>query len=508
MHWLAFLVVYLSALTACEAITVRVASTGSGNSSCLRDGGICSNLTQVLAFAASYETVDPVLEFAIIINPGSYMLAPSSGTTFNASSDISIIGSEEGAVTIECLEPDAGIAFVSCSNVLISNVTLNGCGMRHLSTSRNFTDSTSLPFNATLYFQQCTNVTLKYVKVKNSTGIGVQFYATTGTNIISNSVFVDNPLHGKSLTRCGGLYIEFPYCLPGSSGLCNSSLPQSSVSDSYYFITHCKFVRNTAQVETEYEHVLPYNDSFVAFGRGGGLSVFFKGAATGNTIDIDNCVFFYNSALFGGGMMVEWEDNSALNNVTISHCQFFNNVAILSGGGSRISFIAYEPVIVNNSIFVLNCTFKDNSADVGGGVSFITTREPNYVNKANDVTFTDCLWEANVARLGAAIDLTVFHSILVGVVDNVTFSRCNYTDNSAMYTGCCGKPLGMGAVYIDSVVVTFDDHILFQSNKDASALTILNTEIYFNEGVQVIFSGNEGKKWRSNCTLWKCCNGG
>ena len=142
------------------------------------------------------------------------------GTTFNASSDVSIIGSEKGAVTIQCLEPDAGIAFVSCSNVLISNVTLNGCGMRHLSTSRNFTDSTFLPLNATLYFLQCADVSIEYVTVTNSTGIGVQFYATTGTNVISNSAFIDNPLPGKSLTRCGGLYIEFPCCLPGSNGTC------------------------------------------------------------------------------------------------------------------------------------------------------------------------------------------------------------------------------------------------------------------------------------------------
>ena len=54
-------------------------------------------------------------------------------------------------------------------------------------------------------------------------------------------------------------------------------------------------------------------------------------------------------------MMVEWEDNSELNDVTIRNCQFSNNVANIFGGGSRISFIAYESVIVNNSILLMNC---------------------------------------------------------------------------------------------------------------------------------------------------------
>lgn len=485
-------------LTSVSAKVYYVSRTMTSNSSCLHEeSGICSNLTEVIEFASNKSDI------TIYVYHGDYTLTSSSKTVFYSSNNVIMRGQGEGGeVEVVCTEPNSGLVFVDCRNISIRSIKMSGCGKILVSTSKNFTSSQNgtpfLYFNATLYFQQCFNIFIDYVTITNSTGIAVQMYATSDFINITNSNFSYNPQQGSGLKQCGGLYIEFPYCLPGDRTCYESNsiapvVPQLSVSNSQYRIINCTFSYNNATVDDQDStYLFPVKTYSDVFGRGGGLSVFFKGNATNNSILLQNSNFTNNWATFGGGMQIQFEDNSGLNSVEIQNCNFLNNKVSESGGGIRLSFIAYNSNVSHNNISLLSCTFVSNTADehVGGGVSFITTREPLALKATNRLTFTKCNWTHNVARIGAAMDLTVYHSILVGSAVNTTFSQCNFTANSVDYTSKLDQPVGMGAVYLDSVPATFVDQIVFKGNHNGSGLVMINTQVYIDNGATVTFEGN------------------
>ena len=190
----------------------------------------------------------------------------------------------------------------------------------HNSTGRNLSDtespSTLLKFTVALYFQLCDSVSLSHVTVTNSFGMGVIMYDTTGKNLISNSVFSNNVAQDRTTPGGGGFCIEFTYSTPGE--LCARSSLHHNTGSMYDF-TNSTFIGNVADhisvnVPT---FIIPYACNHDAFGKGGGLALFFKGSASDNTVRLSNCTFQNNTAVWGGGLYVEFHD-AAITAVTIA----------------------------------------------------------------------------------------------------------------------------------------------------------------------------------------------
>ena len=255
------------------------------------------------------------------------------------------------------------------------------------------------------------------------------------------------------------------------------------------------FILNHANISNQGTFVFPQKQNHTAFGRGGGLSVFFKGLANHINITIEQCLFEKNSALWGGGLFAEFQDNASNNILQVNSCNVSSNDVLFDdiwnagtgGGGSRVGFIFYnDTAAYSNSIVFDHCIFANNSAYFGGGVSFYTARQ--HKHGQNKLQLHNCLFEHNQARLGAAIDLSAWHSSITGTIPTPLVDNCTFRFNSPRQGGL----IGIGAMYIDAVHVQFQNNVEFESNL-GSALAITGSHIEVLKNCTMTFQNNIGR---------------
>lgn len=466
------------------------------------------------------------------IEPGTYHLNAEKNSTsdahykFYGMQDLAIVALSEEMnstdnipVRVICSnvseDSGAGLTFLKSTNITIRGILFDGCGVYINSTSRAIVDSEFEPFEfiTALYFMLCSDVVLEYVHVNGTSGIGTVMYSTVGSNRINNCNFSHNAVEvdDRDIPGGGGVYIEFAYCLPDIGGQIeydcdnSSNVPDNYTKDAHYTIEFTTFYMNNATVTnaTRLTFILPHRSDHIAFGRGGGLSVFFKGSAFNNTIFVSNSRFTDNRALWGAGLFVEYQDNVQNNTIEIESSIVNSNACHNSesenkgtgGGGARIGYIFFNDTygrVANNSMIFNDVQFTGNKAYYGGGLSFYAAREPDSPTPTNSLTFTRCHWHENVARLGSAADIALWHPIATGAVIKPSFTSCTFSNNSAMYTSMLGSQVGVGAVFLDSIPVAFHDDVLFSSNTQ-TALASISTGVYFEKDCNASFINNTGR---------------
>ncbi len=309
------------------------------------------------------------------------------------------------------------------------------------------------------------------------------------------NLFSENP-YPHDVRKGGGLYIEFLYCSPFDFASCGTDklIPGITVSSAQYTVRNNTFSHNNAADDYDGAvYIFPNKTTHDAFGRGGGLSLFFKGNSSNNTFWIESNIFIENYASFGGGMLVEFQDNASHNNVTVSYCEFISNIASETGGGTRVSMFIVDGTIVHNVVQFIQNHYTDNVAELGGGVSVEITKEKHTLYPTNHINFSSSQWNRNNARLGSAIDITRSHSSVedIGVSINIGINACEFVDNSVVRAG--SDILGYGAVYADSVPITFIDFVRFIGNYDGAALVVTDNTVTFAENCQALFFKNKGR---------------
>ena len=405
-------------------------------------------------------------------------------------------------VVINCNESlNSGLGFTG-SNIALVNLRFMHCGALHNSTSKHNNTSTLL-FRSALYFERVHSLTLTNVMVSDSLGVGVTLFNVAGKVDMLQCQFkysgAQNEYPGGA-----GLYVEFTYCDPGVTEE-NCTHPVGYNSHSEYNITQCNFVRNVATtVGTNASNFTkPQRLDHQAFGRGGGLSIFFKGNATGNKFIIDSCYLTANTALWGGGLFIEFQDNSHNNSIVhsggivyVNRCfnvtSYYQNSGT-AGGGSRIGFIALdENIVEHNSVQVFKVIYLNNNCMIGGGVAFYSARETNRAKATNTISFTKCKWMYNWGLIGAAVNLHSWLPVTEGVLPTVVFDSCLFSHNNGNYsqTNTYGYQ-GTGAVYVDSLPVTFFGSTSFDSNV-GSALAAVVTGIDVKNDSVLTFTNNTG----------------
>lgn len=475
------------------------------------------------------------------VQPGVYFLNASAGDDiivdyrFYYMNNISIIGlpvdelTGEVSVIIQCYDvgadgKSAGLTFVQSDSIIIQGLALVGCGVYHNSTSQDFSSTTKfefLKFYTAIYFLFCNDVMLNSVHINNTQGVGVVMYSTGGENTIRNSIFSNNKIDPSSeFPGGGGLYIEFSYCVPDVINGGYVDCTQSSLTDNkmtpttgaHYSIETSVFVGNQATLPFKMSNyakfILPHLDQHVAFGRGGGLSVYFKGNCKDNTIVVSNhSLFKGNRALWGGGIFVEHQDNSNNNTFRMIASSVVQNtcynatseVAGTGGGGVYLGYSFFTQVRnVHKNVMVFDhVNITQNQAYFGGGLTFYSAREQGQVRSTNTLTFLSCLWKENVARVGSAFDASPrTTNSTEGALVQPLFKQCTFDSNLAKYASNAnesGNFVGVGAVYVDSVPIHFTESVLFQNNSQ-TALAAINAGLYFTSGCQTQFKSNCGRK--------------
>ena len=474
-----------------SANALYVSNSGSNDTSCLNGSQSCANLTLVLDHIRHQNDIE------VYIEPGHYDLSPNISLTFEQVQNVYIArNGTKGMVDISCQGTTSGLSFSNCTNVTITGLSFTGCGMEHNSTSLDFpSHDTFLTFFASLYFEGCSNITLDSISVSDSLGIAVQFYYTPNVTI-TNSNFANNNLDMYKIS--GGVYIEFPYCVPNGEICSGTNVPTEYVTHSQYVISGCNFTNNIARnaLDDSRRYVLPNRFYHVAFGQGGGLSVFFKGNASDCTVIVEDCTFTNNKAEYGGGAYFDMQDNSYNNHVIMRGVNtIISNHAKNSGGGAYASFIFADEVSTINdcSFSIMNTIFHSNNATYGGGLYYITTRQKyKHPLLPNSMKLSQCNWIENKAQSGAGFYLLAFRGIGSGIIEvvNITNSSFegNYVRGLHKYSG---KQLGYGALYTDQVSVTFFTSASFQNNK-GTALLAIHAIISVAENTSVIFCNNTG----------------
>ena len=422
---------------------------------------------------------------------------------------------------IECSGPETGLAFVNVSNLAFRRISFRYCEALRNSTSYDFYNRAVSTFRVGLYFYLCENLTMENVSVDNSpNATGVVIYDTDGKNTFTNCSFANNTflnpykedsslIDDSIYPGGGGVYVEFTYCEPGET--C-SSPQQEKNSHSNYTFQSCKFRHNVADnldTQDRSTYIVPHGTDHEAFGRGGGLSVFLNGNANNIRIEVLDCLFDGNRALWGGGMFVELHDLVWGNNIIVEGTLFVNNWCPYTisegtgGGGMRVGLYVFEQgaehpsISTRNTVALVNCTFSNNSALHGGGLSVSPALQN--VSSLEYVANVDLIlvnFDQNTAKVGSALDLDRFGDILVGLMIRVNVSACIFRNNSIKYAQYIGKgdvpyELGLGALHIDAVPVEL--HSVLLEDNDGSGLAVTGTTIIFS-GNENSFRRNQGFK--------------
>ena len=456
---------------------------------CLNGSVPCQTLNYALLTDLQSDT-------SILVAEGSHTYNSSNTCPVSNVSSLIITGEGRGETIVTC-EDSSGLAFVNVTELTIAHLSFVNCEAERYSTT--YYEDNDMPeiFLVGIYCLLCVNVTFDHLQVSNSSGVGVVFYETGGNNNISNSVFSHNRFSNDSEPKGGGggVTVEYPYCPPGTAKEnCNESVSDNNDHSTFQFF-NCTFEDNYSFLKhhSEYTFITPGRDSHIAFGRGGGLTLYFRGKAQGNHIGIDCCIFEGNEALFGGGLLSEFQDDATGNSVYVLESEFLNNTCRYntsvgtSGGGIRVgyTFLSQKSSSPNNSFIMESTTFIGNKAYVGGGLSFITGKS---ISTNGSFFLFNCTWIENTARLGAAIDVTKWGNVANGSVPNVEVMDCKFVGNSVRYLEQSQIGIvGCGVVYADSVPITFAGSTQFIDNL-GSGIAVRSTYVSFRPRSETVDS--------------------
>ena len=470
---------------------VTISMKGNDTSECLRNQDVpCRTLYYVLKAIKDQNCT------ALFIEPGHYNL--NSSFSFWHVKHVAIIGSSLNlqAVVVNCSRL-AGLSFIYSEEIVLENITFASCGALQNSTSRGHPQ-----FLTGLFLVNCIGLKMDGVKVIDGPGIGLQLYDVTGTVKIFNchfhrngnntvvNAFNDPP---EYITSGGGIYIE--YTFEGGLWPFNTMPNHIYQENGNFLLYNSSFKHNVSPPPANGSVFLPNASNHVAFGRGGGLSIFFKGNARNNEFCFKTCQFQENYAGWGAGFFIEFQDKTQNNSIKFSHTDFSQNRAEFGGGGSRIGLItrSQSSKIIPNVLMYKYCYFKKNKAILGGAVSLYGTTKSAYsvFRSRSFLNFTSCTFKENSATIGSVVasaswSLSDF-GMRGGSSIKVSFLDCSITENMIIFTED-DKVTGTGGLYSQGIPILLNSVNLTSNN--GSAL-VLDSALVHISG-KVVFQKNTG----------------
>ena len=460
-----------------------------------------------------------------ILKDGQHTLS-SSTETFEKLSSLAFVGNSSNVV-IHCTEENSGLAFQEVLDLRFVSLTFFNCSALRHSTSRKYQSSNDSTCNkmyqtrVALYFHICSDVEMINVNVSHSpNAIGVLMYNVNGANFIQNSTFEYNQLSEMEteIPGGGGFYIEFTYCVPSGES-CSCSYPNYSKMpamitehnhNSSYTFENCTFSKNIAssidETESNSNYIIPNKQSHVAFGRGGGLSIFVKGVAYGNSFSVSKCTFRDNHAIWGGGLLISFMDAALNNTLLVTDTEFQNNSCRpnhrrkhhgTGGGGMRIGHSIFNarnsPRMKGNRVFIRHCNYTRNMALTGGGLSISPTLQfYRHSFQLIIVKISNSRFIGNMAKIGSALEVTLFPIVVSGGPPAIHVVDCKFIMNKVHYAANqTMTETGIGAVYGNGVMLNFFRTVHFEQN-NGTALAVVDKRVSFRN-CAAVFTDNTGR---------------
>ena len=448
---------------------------------------------------------------------GKFNLSMNDLLTFSDWTKFALSGQGMTETMVTCDRGGIGLVFQNSSQITLRNLSILTCGRILNTTSIIETDSntTFLQSKSAIYFNSCSNITLEGVQIQKSNGMGMTMYNTGGTNLFLSNEFINNRIQPNDSTLGGGgVVIETSHCAPGDHA-CTDDYSKLVTSDSSYIFEECQFISNVATshyLPPPSEH--PHAKTHMAMGKGGGLSVSFKGRAYRNKLIINNsCTFRTNKAEWGGALYLAFGDTSLNNSVFINSSYFMlnglnNDDNVKVGGALRIEIISYPPdqlvgygkynsTVTGNSITIEKTIFSSNFATWGGAMSFVSTRDLPGQISPNGLLIKECRFIQNTAcRLATAVDITPWKPDIIDSKESFlqpVFEDCTFNSNKIQFVNITSYPVGLGALYINNIPTVFKGDNLFVDNID-TALVVSGTYVSVLDSSMMNFTGNQGRR--------------
>ena len=437
--------------------------------------------------------------------------------------NVSLHGLPHHHTEIHCHGNNSGFEFMNVVNLQVSSMKFSGCG----NIVHNIKGTT--PWLSGLLFYYCTNVSLSNINVRKSTGSGVAFINNAGFLDVRGSIFESNNIH--ETIHGGGKCDKYTSDQPYENSASDFSDCETDFS-SKDFIKNSKsplnphhtnnfphrskrkhfecgwggglsfyFTNDTILNATNVINVT--NCSFVCNRAiyGGGLSLSFVGNTSRNTVMIKHCNFTHNCANSGGGMSIVFDHESRNNSVLIAHTDFIENHAGDGGGGMDIDFLFRHKTLGGNYALFEHCNIVANGAQYGGGITIHYSKVKSEVRK-NEIKFNECLWERNTAMFGSAVEASsqVHDALTSGPVLSPEFENCQFLSNYRtedihkfqIREGLFANySWGAGVFLITALSVSFKGNTAFYNN-NSSALYLSSSTIMFMTGSEAKFVNNTG----------------
>ena len=478
--------------------------------------------------------------FRVHVTSGKFHLRGPSSTsfaTFVNVTNISIVGAGMDATYIDG-GGSAGFVFLDVHFLTIANISLTNCSSVQTSTSTNSSQSDDtlffVEFSVALYLVACSDVHMENVSISESNSVGLAMFNVQGSNFFRDCSFSENGPPASDETSAslnthggGGAIVEFSFCRPGDEQ-CNATSPVEVANAAFEF-TNCLFEANeVSSAGLSPVSIYPHGREHWGFGKGGGLAVYFRGRAIGNSITLINCHISFNIAESGGGLYVEFGDQSQENTFTLTgkdggisridnngvlcaRSSFDHGDMQANGGGAKVVFMYYPPDpelwpgyhanVTSNHIQFRDTYVSSNLACYGGGVGFVSSRADPQTQQTNTIQFSNCTFQRNLAAVSAALDISVLHpdsathgELITPVIDHCVFQLNQ--DNSRSDTSIpdlAGYQFGNGAVYIETVPTNFSGVNHFTAN-EGTGLVVSGANVAITTDTSLLFEANTGRR--------------
>ena len=363
-----------------------------------------------------------------------------------------------------CADSDKGLIFHNVTNLTISNTKFTRC-------SAKINDH-----SIALRFENCINVHIVDVTFMSVRETAMAFENTVGCVSLKRVRVLRNALYApdnQKYSFSGGVEV-----------MLNTS------EDSTYSFHDCLFSGNRAPGNyINHISTLTSSSDWRGQGLGGAISIYIRGTSSNNHVEIRNCTFSNNLAIWGGGLLILLQDRANYNTISIVDSMFESNRAVSAGAGTCIKhFLQENSEEDRNKISYQNCTFHDNHGDVGGGVAFysVHSRSPSTYN----ITFINSTWSNNEALFGSAVIMSpaIFDRLNNGHLPSPSFKNSTFTSNTVI------RHLAFthsGIFSATEAAVNFYGRTIFTNNQD-SAIHILSGQIIFGSGSVAEFVDNTG----------------
>ena len=451
-----------------------------------------------MLYSIPLEYVPDYLNNSMVLQFNTSEFTLTTPLSIEGKKNITLIGMD-GGTKISCYPPDvsnhlntgAGLAFIAVQNLTLANLTFEKCGALQTSTSTNFPANTT--FRCSIYILNCTNVDITSVVVRNSSGTGVAVFNTFGNVNFENSFFEWNRVPASETLKYsggGGVYVELS---------CSNESLQMTFQACYFFDN------NASNHDPDSTGFVYGPSDFQGMGRGGGLCIFLKAQVATITINISDCEFKRNSAIWGAGLYLMLHNGSSNSKIYVNDITFDSNICYkFGGGGAKIHYVYLfndSRPLKNNSISFESCTFTNNNAKFGGGVVFFSSQRcKSCPDSNNTIQFINCVWRSNIAHYGAAINIEppIWNTPSTGLLPVPVFENCSFITNRVTdkktFTCteyCVQSEHGRGAFLATGYSIQCKGKLHFEGN-NGSAMYTTSSTLEFAAGADVHFVDNTG----------------